>query len=106
MLTNRGIEHGVAALSSPQERTADDVGDPSPTGEPQPHLKLDLARHITLTIAGFDVGGVFRRLQEDAAPLINDESVEVSINKLYLILYAYIEATYSRCIYVSRLLCN
>ncbi|KAF8929546.1 hypothetical protein BGZ47_000983 [Haplosporangium gracile] len=39
-------------------------------------------------MAGFDVGAAFRRLQEEAAPFINDESLKVSVKKVYLMLSA------------------
>ncbi|KAF9138866.1 hypothetical protein BGX30_008628, partial [Mortierella sp. GBA39] len=45
-----------------------------------------LTRRTTLTMVRFDVGAAFRRLEEEAAPFINDESVKVLVKKLYLML--------------------
>lgn len=39
-------------------------------------------------MAGFDIGAAFRRLQEEAVSFINDESLKVSVKKLYLMLSA------------------
>jgi hypothetical protein len=37
-------------------------------------------------MTGFNVGAAFRRLQEEAAPFLNDESLKVSVKKVYLML--------------------
>ncbi|KAF9577783.1 hypothetical protein BGW38_006777, partial [Lunasporangiospora selenospora] len=37
-------------------------------------------------MAGFNIGAAVRRLQEEAAPFINDESIKVTVKNLYLML--------------------
>ncbi|KAF9571210.1 hypothetical protein EC968_000858 [Mortierella alpina] len=60
--SSRETDDGVATVSSSYETTASFHG-----------------------VAGGS-GAAFRRLQEEAAPFINDESLNVSIKKLYLML--------------------
>ncbi|KAF9545311.1 hypothetical protein EC957_011065 [Mortierella hygrophila] len=89
--TNTELIDGAATISSHQEATVSSdggAGDAGPATEPRPHFDLDSTRRITLTVAGFDVGAAFRRLQEEAAPFINNEGLKVSIKKLHLMLSA------------------
>ncbi|KAG0267989.1 hypothetical protein BGZ95_002669 [Linnemannia exigua] len=66
----------------------DDAGDQGIVTVPHPHFNLDSVRVVMLTMTGFDVGAAFRRLQEEAVPFVNDESLKVSVKKLYLMMSA------------------
>lgn len=83
------IDEDDTTINSVQGTTVnsdDDADDQGLAAVPQPHFNLDSVRRITLTMAGFDVGAAFRRLQEEAVSFINDESLKVSVKKLYLML--------------------
>ncbi|KAF9294522.1 hypothetical protein BGZ74_011218 [Mortierella antarctica] len=85
------IDEDDTTINSIQGTTAnsdDHAGDQGLAAVPQPHFNLDAVRRIMLTMAGFDVGAAFRRLQEEAVSFINDESLKVSVKKLYLMLSA------------------
>lgn len=79
----------MATISGIQGTTVkfdDDVGDQGLAAVPQPQFNLDSARRIMLTLSKFNVGAAFRRLQEEAVPFINDDSLKVSVMNLYLML--------------------
>ncbi|KAF9319529.1 hypothetical protein BG006_002972 [Podila minutissima] len=80
------IDEDDTTINSVQGTTANSDDDAGGQGlaVPQPHFNLDSVRRITLTMAGFDVGAAFRRLQEEAVSFINDESLKVSVKKLCL----------------------
>ncbi|KAG0362284.1 hypothetical protein BGZ54_008694, partial [Gamsiella multidivaricata] len=85
--TSWEIDEDVTTISRIQGTTTnseDDAGAQGLAATPQPHFNLDSVRRITLTMARFDVGAAFRRLQEEAVPFINDESLKVSVKKLCL----------------------
>ncbi|KAI7815887.1 hypothetical protein BC939DRAFT_80468 [Gamsiella multidivaricata] len=87
--TSWEIDEDVTTISRIQGTTTnseDDAGAQGLAATPQPHFNLDSVRRITLTMARFDVGAAFRRLQEEAVPFINDESLKVSVKKLCLML--------------------
>ncbi|KAF9143533.1 hypothetical protein BG015_000403, partial [Linnemannia schmuckeri] len=81
-------EEDATTVSSIQETTPNSDDEQGLAAVPQPHFNPDSTRSITLTMAGFDVGAAFRRLQEEAVPFINDESLKVSVKKVYLMLSA------------------
>ncbi|KAF9580284.1 hypothetical protein BGW38_003132 [Lunasporangiospora selenospora] len=58
------------------------VGDTGPAASPRPHFDLNSLRHITQTMAGFDMGVAFRLLQKKAASFINDDRHKVAIKNL------------------------
>ncbi|KAG0251879.1 hypothetical protein DFQ27_008473 [Actinomortierella ambigua] len=87
--TSRVVADDATTICNPQERTDKSDGEDDSTSleaKLQPHFSLDSARRIKLTLAGFDVGAAFRLLQEEAAPFVNDDTLKVSIKKLYLML--------------------
>ncbi|KAG0275688.1 hypothetical protein BGZ96_003690 [Linnemannia gamsii] len=81
-------EEDAATVSSIQGTTPNSDDKQGLAAVPQPHFNPDSTRRVTLTMAGFDVGAAFRRLQEEAAPFINDESLKVSVKKVYMMLSA------------------
>ncbi|KAF9163363.1 hypothetical protein DFQ26_002683 [Actinomortierella ambigua] len=87
--TSRVFADDATTICNPQERTDKSDGEDDSTSleaRLQPHFSLDSARRIKLTLAGFDVGAAFRLLQEEAVPFVNDDTLKVSIKKLYLML--------------------
>ncbi|KAH7054854.1 hypothetical protein BKA57DRAFT_501387 [Linnemannia elongata] len=81
-------EEDATTVSSIQGTTPNSDDEQGLAAVPQIHFNPDSTRRITLNIAGFDVGAAFRRLQEEAVPFINDESLKVSVKKVYLMLSA------------------
>lgn len=79
-------EEDAATVNSIQGTTPNSDNEQGLAAVPQPHSNPDSTRRITLTMAGFDVGAAFRRLQEEAVPFINDESLKVSVKKVHLML--------------------
>ncbi|KAG0027451.1 hypothetical protein BGZ81_005624 [Podila clonocystis] len=82
------IDEGAATVSSIRGTTPNSDHEQDLVAEPQLHFNPDSTRRITLTMARFDVGAAFRRLQEEAVPFINDVSLKVSVKKIYLMLSA------------------
>ncbi|KAG0273561.1 hypothetical protein BGZ96_004789, partial [Linnemannia gamsii] len=79
-------EEDTITVSSIQGTTSNSDDEQRLAAVPQPHFNPDSTRRVSLTMAGYDVSAAFRRLQEEAVSFINDESLKVSVKKVYLML--------------------